>query len=56
MVAKLRLKAAETGSKEAQFSLGILVYKGNGFQQNRAEGKKLIKMAADQSTLRQSNF
>ncbi|MEC6128186.1 tetratricopeptide repeat protein [Acinetobacter ursingii] len=45
---KLRLKAAETGSKEAQFSLGILVYKGNGFQQNRAEGKKLIKMAADQ--------
>lgn len=45
---KLRVKAAETGSKEAQFSLGILVYKGNGFQQNRAEGKKLIKMAADQ--------
>lgn len=45
---KLRVKAAETGSKEAQFSLGILVYKGNGFEQNRAEGKKLIKMAADQ--------
>lgn len=45
---KLRVKAAETGSKEAQFSLGMLVYKGNGFQQNRAEGKRLIKMAADQ--------
>ena len=45
---KLRVKAAETGSKEAQFSLGVLVYKGNGFQQNRAEGKKLIKMTADQ--------
>lgn len=36
---KLRVKAAETGSKEAQFSLGVLVYKGNGFQQNRANGK-----------------
>lgn len=45
---RLRVKAAETGSKEAQFSLGMLVYKGNGFQQNRAEGKKLIKMAAEQ--------
>lgn len=45
---KLRVKAAETGSKEAQFTLGILIYKGNGFQQNRSEGKKLIKMAADQ--------
>lgn len=45
---KLRVKAAETGSKEAQYTLGILVFKGNGFQQNRAEGKKLITMAADQ--------
>lgn len=45
---KLRIKAAETGSKEAQYTLGMLIFKGNGFQQNRAEGKKLIKMAADQ--------
>ena len=45
---KLRVKAAETGSKEAQYTLGMLIFKGNGFNQNRAEGKKLIKMAADQ--------
>lgn len=45
---RLRIKASETGSKEAQYSLGILVYKGNGFNQNRTEGMKLIKMAAAQ--------
>lgn len=45
---RLRIKASETGSKEAQYSLGILVYKGNGFNQNRNQGMKLIKMAAAQ--------
>jgi TPR repeat protein len=45
---RLRIEASETGSKEAQYSLGILVYKGNGFSQNRSQGMKLINMAAAQ--------
>lgn len=44
----LRIKAAETGSKEAQYTLGILVYKGNGFKQNRSHGLDLIKKSAAQ--------
>ncbi|EOZ8645541.1 hypothetical protein ACQWTT_001292 [Acinetobacter baumannii] len=44
----MRIKAADTGSKEAQYALGMLIYKGNGFKQNREKGIKLFKMAAAQ--------
>lgn len=43
----LRVKAAQTGSKESQFTLGVLVYQGNGFEQDREKGLHLIKMAAE---------
>ncbi|MPS92791.1 tetratricopeptide repeat protein [Comamonas sp.] len=44
----MRIKAAETGSKDAQYALGMLIYKGNGFEQNRKKGIVLMKMAAKQ--------
>jgi TPR repeat protein len=42
----LRIKAAEYGSKESQFILGVLVYQGQGFQKDKEKGLKLIEMAA----------
>lgn len=41
-----RIKAAHTGSKEAQYSLGCLVYQGCGFEQEKEKGLALIQSSA----------
>lgn len=43
---ELRVIAAEQGSKDAQFTLGYLVFNGQGFEQNRDLGLRLINTAA----------
>lgn len=44
---KLRVKASEAGSPEAQYTLGCLIYKGIGFAEHREHGLHLIEMAAN---------
>lgn len=52
----LRIKAAKTGSKNAQFTLGMLVYKGNGFIQDREKGLDLILSAANNGHVEAQDF
>ncbi|NNH76522.1 sel1 repeat family protein [Acinetobacter sp. ANC 5380] len=52
----LRVKAAQTGSKEAQFTLGALIYKGNGFEEDRDKGMHLIECAAKNGHVEAVNF
>lgn len=53
---ELRIVAAEQGSKEAQFTLGYLVYNGQGFEANRTLGMKMIKKAAENGHSEAINF
>lgn len=53
---ELRVIAAEQGSKDAQFTLGYLVYYGQGFEQNRELGMRLIMKAADNGHIEAINL
>lgn len=43
---ELRVTAAKKGSKEAQYTLGYLLYNGQGFEENKDMGLELIKESA----------
>lgn len=53
---ELRVVAAEQGSKDAQFTLGYLVYNGQGFEANRDLGLHLIKKSAQNGHIEAINF
>lgn len=53
---ELRIKAASTGSKEGEFVLGVMVYKGNGFKADKMKGLKLIQSAAQRGHQEAKDF
>lgn len=53
---ELRVIAAEQGSKDSQFTLGYLVYNGQGFEENQELGLKLIRTAADNGHIEAKDF
>lgn len=53
---QLRVIAAEQGSKDAQFTLGYLVYNGQGFEANRDLGMRLIKKSAENGHIEAISF
>lgn len=53
---ELRVIAAEQGSKDAQFTLGYLVYNGQGFETNRDLGLRLIKKSAQNGHIEAISF